>query len=58
MPESFKEAHTDIPWSSMVGMRNKLIHDYLGVDYESVWKTAKEDIPMLKAKVNALGLKE
>jgi len=39
-------------------MRNKLIHDYLGVDYESVWKTAEEDIPLLKAKINALGLKE
>jgi len=58
LSEGFREAHADIPWSRMVGMRNKLIHDYLGVDYESVWKTAEEDIPLLKAKINALGLTE
>ena len=58
LSESFRKAHADIPWSGIIGMRNKLIHDYLGVDYESVWKTAKEDIPLLKSKVNALGLKE
>jgi len=32
-------------------MRNKLIHDYFGVDIEKVWLTAKEDIPVLKAEV-------
>jgi len=32
-------------------MRNKLIHDYFGVDLEKVWLTAKEDIPVLKAEV-------
>jgi uncharacterized protein with HEPN domain len=32
-------------------MRNKLIHDYFGVDLEKVWLTAKEDLPPLKEKV-------
>jgi len=54
LSSAFRAKHKDVPWGSMVGMRNKLIHDYLGVDCESVWKTAKEDIPALKAKVAAI----
>jgi len=32
-------------------MRNKLVHDYFGVDVEAVWKTVKTDIPLLKKQV-------
>ena len=36
-----------IPWSKVVGMRHKLVHDYLYVDYEEVWRTANDDLPPL-----------
>lgn len=42
-------ADSPIPWKAIVGLRNKLIHDYLGIDVEMVWKTAKEETPRLKA---------
>lgn len=37
----------EIPWSKVVGMRNKLVHDYLYVDFEEVWRTATNDLPDL-----------
>ena len=38
----------------MAGMRDKVIHEYFGVDIGIVWKTAKKQIPVLKKKIFAL----
>lgn len=46
----FQDTYLEIPWADVIGMRNKLIHDYFGVDLEKVWMTAQEDIPYLKEK--------
>lgn len=54
----FKEKYQDIPWRRMAGMRDKLIHDYFGVDIEAVWVTVKEDIPVLKKKIEEIFTKE
>lgn len=52
--EDFKKKHPDLPWKDMAGMRNKLAHDYFGVDINAVWKTAKTDNPELKNHLNKL----
>jgi len=46
--DHLKQTYFEIPWKEISGMRNKLIHDYMGVDIEVVWKTIKTDLPMLK----------
>jgi uncharacterized protein with HEPN domain len=43
--------YAHIPWQDIAGMRDKLIYDYFGVDIETVWLTAKDDLPVLKAQV-------
>jgi uncharacterized protein with HEPN domain len=43
----FKENHKNIPWSKIIGMRNRLIHAYFDIDYQVVWQTVQENIPML-----------
>lgn len=50
-PESFKNAHQDIPWSKMAGMRNVLIHEYFVIDFNAVWDSAKDDLPKLKTQI-------
>ena len=43
----FRRQSTEIPWTAMAGMRDKLIHDYEGVDVERVWLTLQTSIPSL-----------
>ncbi|KRT66793.1 MAG: hypothetical protein XU11_C0004G0041 [Candidatus Dadabacteria bacterium CSP1-2] len=42
-----KNAHPDIPWKDITGMRNRLIHEYFRIDIEKVWDTVRNDIPVL-----------
>ena len=51
IPAAIRTRHPDLPWRNMAGMRDKLIHDYLDVDLDIVWKTATELIPLLKPQV-------
>jgi uncharacterized protein with HEPN domain len=36
-----------IPWRAMVGMRNRLVHAYFGIDFEVIWQTVQQDLPPL-----------
>ena len=49
-----RSSATDVPWTDIAGMRDRLVHDYMGVDLEAVWKTAKEDVPALREVVRRL----
>jgi len=47
IPEKIRQRNLAIPWRDMSGMRDVLIHDYFGVDVETVWLTVKEKFPQI-----------
>lgn len=49
-----RKLHAYIPWEDMAGMRDKLVHHYMGVDMDILWATATTDIPSLKNDIEEL----
>ena len=52
VPEQVRKKYPEVPWKQMAGMRDKLIHEYFGVDLEILWETAKDDVPQLKTPIS------
>lgn len=44
---AYKEAHSQIPWTQIIGMRNRLVHEYFRVETDIVWGVVEKDIPAL-----------
>ncbi|MCK4905602.1 DUF86 domain-containing protein [bacterium] len=58
LSEELRQKYKVLPWKEMAGMRDKLIHDYFGVDLEAVWDTATKDIRVLKDEIKNILEKE
>src|SRR5208282_5280723 len=54
LPKEIKEKYPEIPWRDMISMRNKVLHEYFGVDEEVLWQTISEDLLPLKEKIKNL----
>ncbi|MBC7262118.1 MAG: DUF86 domain-containing protein [Chloroflexi bacterium] len=54
IPRDVKESYTEIPWREISGTRDKLIHDYIGVNLAVVWRTLQEDLPPLVERLRSL----
>ena len=52
IPADFKVNHNSVQWKNMAGMRDRLIHDYIGVNYSIVWDVIKNKIPELNNQIN------
>ena len=50
-PDEVKQKYSEVPWKEMAGMRDRLIHLYFGVDYNLVWTTIKNRIPVVKSLI-------
>ena len=57
VPEDIRHSYGEVPWKEMAGMRDRLIHAYMGVDFRLLWKTIKEDLPTTRKLVQRI-LKE
>lgn len=54
VPEGYRASHPNVEWRAMAGMRDRLIHDYFGVDFELVWDVVQNRIPALRRQILAL----
>ncbi len=54
LTEDFRQQYPDVVWREIVGMRDKLIHEYFGIDLDLVWEVTQKDLPQLKKQINLL----
>ncbi len=52
--QEYKEAHPEIPWNKIYGLRNHIVHDYEGVNLSLVWQIINDDLPELKRQLSTL----
>jgi len=52
--DSLRTKHSNIPWKNIAGMRDKLIHDYFGVNFDVVWSVVQTDLPPLIQQLKAI----
>jgi uncharacterized protein with HEPN domain len=48
VPELIREAHPDVPWKKIAGLRDILIHAYFGIDLELIWDVTTSKLPALE----------
>jgi uncharacterized protein with HEPN domain/predicted nucleotidyltransferase len=54
LSQDLKDAHPDVPWQQISGLRNRLIHGYFDVQLDLVWKTVQEDVPGFEQAVSKI----
>lgn len=58
LPSDFKQKHSEIPWDEMYLLRNKVSHEYFGVDYEIIWDVASNYLPENRNQIELILSKE
>lgn len=56
LPEEFRDQHSIIDWHKLRGFRNRIVHDYFGIDYAIVWEIKTHYLPVLLAELSSLNL--
>lgn len=54
LPEEFKDRYADIDWQRIRGFRNRIVHDYFGIDYSIVWLIKETFLPQMTAQLKPL----
>jgi len=54
LSHEFRQQHSGIPWGHIIAMRNILVHQYFGIDWQEVWDTVLTDLPQLEAEIRSI----
>lgn len=54
LEETFMSEHDEIPWRAMKGLRNRIVHDYDGVNFQIVWDTINSDFPQMLTQLEKI----
>ncbi|HTW95194.1 MAG TPA: HepT-like ribonuclease domain-containing protein [Tepidisphaeraceae bacterium] len=54
LSDALKASHSEVPWKGIAGMRHVLVHDYFEVNWQRVYETARDNVPPLKAQIEAI----
>jgi len=52
--DEFIKQYVDVPWEDVYYMRNRISHGYFCIDFEIIWKTIEQDLPVLEQQVQAI----
>jgi len=58
IPSEFASQHPEIPWPHIIGLRNRIVHDYAGIDLELIWEIINNDLKSLRPAIEHLYNKE
>jgi uncharacterized protein with HEPN domain len=54
LPDEFKDGHPEIEWHKVIGLRNRIVRDYFGIDLEIIWQILHRDLPPLQASIQRI----
>jgi uncharacterized protein with HEPN domain len=54
VPLEFRGQHPEIPWHEIIGMRHRIVHNYLDVDEDIIWAVVQQDLPPLVTKLKGI----
>lgn len=54
LSDDLRLKHPDVPWRDMAGLRDRLVHDYFGIDYPIVWDVVQRDLPSVLPQVETI----
>ena len=57
LPDDFRDKHTSVDWFRIIGFRNRIVHDYMGIDLQIVWTIIQRDLDQLEQDIKSISNK-